>query len=179
MCLSALPRVSGSCHAGRMAPEMNDGGAVSVMDEEPLRPPESWPGAGGLKSVAPEIPSWPTGPLPRAATAAASAPPAPRPTGTGEGWPGASGPVVEPKAQAPPSDAAPGAPESRRDRTRKPAGHAPIGASLVLLLACLAIAAWVLLDDGSRVLQASVLAVVLLAGGVFVARTVRRNRRAE
>ncbi len=49
------------------------GGDIRGSVQEPL-PPDSWPGAAGMRSVAPEVPAWPG-----AATRA----------GLGESWPGA------------------------------------------------------------------------------------------
>lgn len=165
-----------------MADEFDGGGldvgAVSVMEEEPLRPPESWPGAAGLRSVAPEVPSWPTGPITGLSAPAAAVPTAPRKKGTGEGWPGVGGPVA-PASPSPASstEPKPGRRDARAGRSgSRGGGHPAMGPSILLLLACVAIAAWVLLDSGSRAAQASVLAVVLIAGGVFVARTLRRPR---
>ena len=160
-----------------MVPEIIDGGAVSVLEEEPLRPPESWPGAGGLKSVAPEMPSWPTGPIRGLRAPEGSVTEPPKKKGPGESWPGAgtgSG-IAQPAAASPTSQN-----RSARDQVRAEpdrSGHPAMGPSLVLLLAALALAAWVLLDAGSRVPQAIVFVVVLIAGGVFVARTLRGSNR--
>lgn len=147
------------------------------MPEE-LRPPESWPGAGGLKSIAPDVPSWPVGPIQglRLPETTVTAPPAKK--GTGESWPGmnpstsptnASDTAASAKTQAP----APAA----HSRERKASSHPAMGPSVILLLACVAIAAWVVLDPGSRMLQAGLLVVVLVAGGVFVLRTLRSGKR--
>lgn len=173
-----------------MAPESSNGASVSVMEEEPLRPPESWPGAGGLKSVAPEVPSWPTGPITGLAPAAAPTPAPSAPKGTGEGWPGAEGgsvPSPQPSGVSQGGASASEAPrpeKTRSEKTRseerrseKASGNPAMGPSIGLLLACVAIAVWVLIDPDSRVLQASVLALVLIVGGVFVARTMRGNLR--
>ena len=169
-----------------------DGGAVSVMEEE-LRPPESWPGAGGLRSVAPDVPAWPTGPISGLSAPEGSVTAAPRKKGTGEGWPGAGGPAAFPVASGTSTSASSASAassaaassgtervstrgEAREKKQRSAGGHPAMGPSILLLVACIAIAAWVLLDSGSRAAQASVLAVVLIVGGVFVARTLRRPR---
>ncbi len=96
--------------------------------------------------------------------------------GPGESWPGAGGSA----GSAQPATAAP-TPQKRSASDQvstEPArsGHPAMGPSLVLLLAAIALAAWVVLDSGSRVPQAIVFVVVLIAGGVFVMRTLRGSR---
>lgn len=159
-----------------MAQEHSERHAGITLDEA-QRPPESWPGAGGLRSVAPAVPSWPTGPI-RLPEAAPSVPQrkAARSERPGEGWPG-----MQPSGSAPSTSAGAqqAAAESSRGGRERPASHAgrarTMGGALVLLVACLLLAAWVVLDPASRMLQLVVLAVVLIGGAVFVAGAIRRR----
>lgn len=166
--------------------DADDEGGVAV--EELLRPPESWPGAGGLKSVAPEVPSWPRGPirLPAAGAENASTAPVAASKTPGDGWPGLSGaaPVSERiRSDTEDKDASAATDEEAGEPTKAPQPAGPgssrrtMSAALLLLVACVLVAVWVVLDPANRVLQLTVLAVVLVAGGVFVALTARQTAR--
>lgn len=177
----------GAWHSNGMDTRDEGGGAVDDL----LRPPESWPGAGGLKSVAPEVPSWPTGPV-RIPGGIAYAQVLDKPVANpvtatpGGGWPGMSG--ASSRSETPPAENAEQAPPTRAGRKATKAEAEPqqldpvaarrrrtMSAAMLLLVACLAVAAWVVLDQGHRMTQLAVLVVVLVVGGVFVALTNRRK----
>lgn len=141
---------------------------------EELRPPESWPGAGGRKSVAPDVPGWPgqrasTGDLggswPGAAPAKGSS--KGKPVGTARRRPAPAGDgVAELKARSP-----------KHHVSRAARGMWMLGALLVWILPLLAVCAWMVLDAANR--PAELIAfglVVVLAAGHLVIMPLMRYR---
>lgn len=130
------------------------------------RPPDSWPGAAGRRSIAPEVPAWP-GQRPRS-------------THPGAGWPGASA-VSAPAAGAPSPSATHGArdlddPELRELRLRRPAHRVSPRATMMWRLSELfmwvvpvvGLAVWMFFDDGHRLWQGIAVAAVLVLGLISV-----------
>lgn len=122
---------------------------------EELRPPESWPGAGGRKSVAPDVPSWPG---------------APRSHDPGGSWPGAApGKPRRPARKKPAGEL--DAQALARLRSRPPAhrisrlakGRWALVAGLGWLAPFLLVCGWIALDDSRRPAQLLTLAVVAVA----------------
>lgn len=132
------------------------------MSTAPL-PPDSWPGAGGRRSVAPEVAPWPG-----ASRAKKTTP--------GESWPGA---VPAGSGPAPSRGSATASNDATRDalRARIPANSVDPAARnlwrLTGLLAgvppLLAVVGWIVLDPGHRVAQVAALALVALAVLVGIA----------
>ncbi len=162
-----------------MVPTLPDAGPAALTGKADLRPPESWPGAAGLRSVAPEGPSWPSGPLPRAAAAPAEVSQRPSSAAPGESWPGASAAGAEPGpasgAAGHTAPAASTAPEGTGS-PQPPHARVAMWQAIALLAACLALAAWVIADPASRVLQAAAVVLVLVTGGVIALRGMPRHR---
>ena len=147
--------------------------AVARCTAQDLRPPESWPGANGRKSVAPDVPSWP-GQRPR------------RPKGAqpGGSWPGAAAPASSSPRVTPASATglsgttsttpkAAGAPgqDARRART---VGSALAFFGWLLLLA--GVCAWVALDGGHRPVQLVSFVVVVALAAAHIVLLARSGR---
>lgn len=70
--------------------------------------------------------------------------------------------------------------DGRRGRATSASGQGraarSMGGAVVLLLACLVLAVWVVVDPASRAWQLAALAIVFVLGGVVVAVTLRRHR---
>ncbi|WP_082043833.1 PH domain-containing protein [Mobilicoccus massiliensis] len=118
--------------------------------ESPL-PPDSWPGAAGKRSVAPEVAPWP-GQRPRSHSPGAS-------------WPGATSAAT---ATAPPRDLDDA--ELRDLRLRRPANLVSpkakllwrLGALLGWVIPLVGVVVWMIFDDAHRLWQGIAIAVVLL-----------------
>lgn len=117
-------------------------------------PPDSWPGAGGRRSVAPEVPAWP-GHRPRSQT-------------PGAGWPGASSATsTTPPAPRDLDDA-----ELRELRLRRPANRVSPRATkmwrlteaLLWLVPLVAVVVWMVVDDAHRAWQGIAVTAVLVLG---------------
>lgn len=128
-----------------------DTSRVPVPEQEPLIPPDSWPGAHGRRSVAPVVPSWPGAP-------------APSPSGPGGSWPGAT---VAPASRVATDDAA----ASLDPVTlRRPRHHVSprvkhvwrLSAAIGWVVPLAAVIAWIVLFDEPRTAQWVTLAVLLV-----------------
>ncbi|WP_226345593.1 PH domain-containing protein [Agilicoccus flavus] len=124
--------------------------AGSLEDE--LRPPESWPGAAGRRSVSPS-----------------SASAGSRPRG-GDSWPGAAPSTTVPARKTTRADA-------DGDPTLRPPAHrvAPqavnlwrLSAGLGWLLPLVGVVGWTVVDDGHRTAQTAALLVVVVLALVHV-----------
>lgn|GEM_PF-1918112 len=137
----------GTCHNPRVAPR--------PPDSPP--PPDSWPGAGGKRSVAPDVPSWP-GAAPRSET--------------GGSWPGAnrsdSWPGAQRRSPGLPSD------DDDADRAGGVAGILFPAVSVVLVLAIVGL--WVFLDADHREQQMIVLGVVVVVALAALGVSAFRHR---
>ncbi|MBO3134386.1 hypothetical protein [Dermatophilus congolensis] len=153
------------------------GAPIAVEDE--LRPPESWPGAAGQKSVAPDVPTWPSGPIHLAPEGNKTrqrrqAKKAPNPT-PGGSWPGAEPSTVDKPSAAQPQ------PETRRSRKQVTKrsndlrGRAALSWAFLLLLAGAALVAWVVLDDRARILQLVGSLLLLITAAVVGLIALRRR----
>lgn len=145
---------------------------------EELRPPESWPGAGGRKSVAPDVASWP-GQRPRSSE-------------LGGSWPGAAssqtgkpvGTARQPVGTARPRPRDPGelvaeltARSPKHHVSRAARGMWMLGALLGWVLPLLTVCAWMLLDPATRPAQLTAFGlVVVLAGAHLVLMPLMRYR---
>lgn len=131
--------------------------ATSPQDSPP--PPDSWPGAAGKRSVAPDVPSWP-GAAPRG-DAGGSWPGAGQ---RADSWPGAS----TPQRSLPSED----------DDGRQGGVAGVLFPAVTVLILLSAVGLWVFLDADHRDLQMAaliaILAVAMAALGVSVYR--HRNR---
>ncbi|WP_219107132.1 hypothetical protein [Austwickia sp. TVS 96-490-7B] len=121
--------------------------ALSSADLPSPPPPDSWPGAHGRRSVAPEVPSWPgqkTGPA-------------------GASWPGAT----QPTRHRPPTLTA----------GRRPGGVALIMLpALVGLVLMALIGIWAWLDGERRAVQAVLVLVIALGALVMLGMVALRQR---
>ncbi|WP_116114662.1 hypothetical protein [Austwickia chelonae] len=116
-------------------------------------PPDSWPGAGGARSVAPLVPSWPG-----AATVQGV-----------DSWPGA-GPQKKLRRPKNPAGAAP----ARRRPSRVAAILFPAVAAVILFIL---VAVWASIDPDHRALQmATLLTVSVLVLGLLVLAGYRQRR---
>ncbi|GAB48697.1 PH domain-containing protein [Mobilicoccus pelagius] len=123
-------------------------------------PPDSWPGAGGRRSVAPEVPGWP-GQRPHSETPGAS-------------WPGAASAASTPAAPARDLDDA----ELRELTLRRPANRVSpramtmwrLTTMLLWLVPLVAVVVWMVLDDAHRSWQIPAVGLVVVLGllGVFL-----------
>ncbi len=138
------------------APPAAAPGALLV---EELRPPESWPGAGGRKSVAPDVPAWPG----RA-----------RSHDPGGSWPGAQPAAPRRPARTATGDTAAGQLDAQalaRLRSRPPAhrisrlakGRWALVAGLGWLAPFVLVCGWIALDPTRRPTQLVALAAVAIA----------------
>lgn len=132
--------------------------AMSSPDVSPP-PPDSWPGAGGRRSVAPDVPAWP-GAAPRSAD--------------GDSWPGASR-----RDSWPGATRRAGATISDLDEVDDHEGGVaailfPAVSGLILLAL---VGLWVFLDDSNRALQMNVLVVVVLVALLALGVSAYRHRR--
>lgn len=154
----------------------------TAQPQECLRPPESWPGAGGRKSVAPDVPSWPG---------------SRRDCDPGGSWPG--GNPAEPgrpkrsgrKAPPPtrrPGPLDPGALARLREKppahrvSRNAKGRWALTAGLCWLVPLLLTCAWVALDPAHRAAELAVMGIIAVAAithVVLVPRTRYRTHRWE
>ncbi|WP_083875949.1 PH domain-containing protein [Kineosphaera limosa] len=146
--------------------------AVQLRPQEPpgqLRPPESWPGAGGRKSVAPDVPSWPG---------------VNRSSEPGGSWPGAN--PRKPRASAPAEPAPPlpldseaiarlrqNPPAHRVSRNAK--GLWALRAGLFWLVPFLLGCVWVALDPDHRSAELILLGLVAVAAATHILLVPRRR----
>ncbi len=114
-------------------------------------PPDSWPGAGGRRSVAPEVPAWPGA--------------APRSSG-GDSWPGARG------DSWPGATGSPAAPATPRDGGV--AGVLFPAVSVIVAMGVLGL--WAIIDGDRREAQGVVLLVVIAAALVALGVSLVRHR---
>lgn len=151
-------------------PQAADAQAESVRRVvEELRPPESWPGAGGRKSVAPDVASWP-GQRPKGDLGGSwpgAAPRAGKPAGKARRLPALAGDgVAELKARSP-----------KHHVSRAARGMWMLGALLVWVLPLLAACAWMLFDPANRAAQLVVFGlVIVLAAAHLVLMPLMRYR---
>lgn len=121
------------------------------LDSPP--PPDSWPGADGRRSIAPEVPSWPGAAL----------------HNSGDSWPGARRPQPSRTART-----------SREGAAPQPFG---IGLILYLTLAMVVelalLALWVFLRPEDSSAQAVLFAVLLLQGAASLGYVTYRYRRSR
>ena len=118
------------------------------LDDTPP-PPDSWPGAAGRRSIAPEVPSWPGAPVSRDAP--------------GGGWPGANGGEAGGEAGAGWPATSPAGTRDTRPGKRVPGGVAAIlFPALVGVVLLLLLGLWASLDEANRSAQVAVLALVVL-----------------
>lgn len=147
-------------HSEARAPEAG-GGVLTADPLEELRPPESWPGAAGRKSVAPDVPSWPG---------------ARRATDPGGSWPGAA-PAKPAKNTKKPAKRRSGPLDEQtlaRIRSAPPAhrisrlakGRWALVAALGWLVPFVAVSVWISLDADRR--GPGLLALLVVAVGAAV-----------
>lgn len=136
---------------------------VPSLDGAPP-PPDSWPGAGGLRSIAPEVPSWADAPASREAP--------------GGGWPGASS-----RASGAAGSAASTHATLATETTRGAGDGVPGGVAAVLFpglvgIVLLAVAGvWASFDDEHRGAQTvALLLIVVAAMGTMIAAAWRVRR---
>lgn len=124
-------------------------------------PPDSWPGAGGRRSVAPEVASWPGQSAPRSNT-------------PGDSWPGAQPAAASTTAPTRVTDLDD---EQLRDlRLRRPANHVSpkaktawrLVALLVWIWPVVGVAVWAFFDDAHRSWQLGALAALLVLAAFFL-----------
>ena len=134
------------------------------LDDSPP-PPDSWPGAAGRRSVAPEVPSWPGAPVSRDAP--------------GGGWTGAKS--GEAGAGWPSGDPVPAVTAGSLDD--RPGKRVPGGVAAILFPALVGVVLlvllglWASLDDGNRAAQVVVLALVVVGAlGALVVSAWRHRR---
>lgn len=116
-------------------------------------PPDSWPGAAGRRSVAPEVPAWP-GQRPRSQT-------------PGAGWPGARSTSASSTAPRDLDDA-----DLRELKLRRPANRVSPKARtmwrltemLMWLVPLLGVVVWMVVDDAHRTWQGIAVAAVVVLG---------------
>lgn len=142
-------------------------GLAGAGEPEELRPPESWPGAAGAKSVAPDVPAWPG---------------KRRSHDPGGSWPGAISGAPPAPAPPPPLDAAAIAELMTRPPSTPVAGAArglwALSTLLWWLGPVLAVCAWIVVDPAHRAAQTlAFLAVVVVGAGHVVVGPLLRYRR--
>ncbi len=137
--------------------------------DEPL-PPESWPGAGGRRSVAPQVPKWPGRPLESSREPGASWPGAVATSagvGPASGWPG----LAQPHPAATPGDGAADLqlrePAHRVSPKVKPMWM--LTGVLTQIVPLGAVAVWMVLAPGHRSFQWPILAVLVVLSVVQIA----------
>lgn len=179
---------AGRCDAEGMSVQDTPAGdgATAVAEYghvDDLRPPESWPGAGGRKSVAPDVPKWPSrgngepgGSWPGQAKKRSATP--------GGSWPGK--PTPAPAKPATPVAGTLSAERLAQLRGQEPAHrvsrYAPalwaLGAGLGWLVPFLAVCGWVLVDRSNRGAEFTALGLVCLAAAAHILLLPRLRYRA-
>lgn len=148
----------------------------SARPEDILRPPESWPGAGGRKSIAPQVPSWPG---------------APRHCDPGGSWPGmaagARDKPTEPVRNTPttrrPGPLDPGTVARLRENppahrvSRNATGLWALTAGLCWLAPLLLGCAWVALDPTHRSAELALLGVIVVTATAHIVLMPRTRYR--
>ena len=170
--MEQTPAQQGSDAHGSVAVEAPPSPAAA---HEQLRPPESWPGAGGRKSVAPDVPSWPG---------------ARRGSDPGGSWPGATPPGKAGTSRKPSRSRArrPGPLDPQtvaRLRENSPAhrvsryakGRWALRAGLYWLAPFVLACAWVVFDPEHRGAQFVLLGLIAVAAATHIVLMPRMRYR--